>query len=63
MKTLKEMKKEITEKYSEIPEMQVSPGIFIHTIGRKYITLLNIWGTTTLVKVDIEEFYCHFIEK
>ena len=57
MKTLKEKAAEIKEKYSAIPEKQVSAGIYIHTIGRKYITLLNTWGTTTLEKVEIDEFY------
>ena len=57
MKSLKEKAAEIKEKYSAIPEKQVSAGIYIHTIGRKYITLLNTWGTTTLEKVEIDEFY------
>jgi ribosomal protein L9 len=65
MKTTKmtkpEMAKAIEEKYAAIPEKQVSAGIYIKTIGRKYVTLVNTWGVTTLVKIDIEEFYnSHF---
>jgi hypothetical protein len=40
---------------------QVSPGIYIKTIGRKYVTLLNTWGTTTIEKVDIDEFYDNYV--
>jgi hypothetical protein len=59
--TTKEMAKEIRGKYEGVPEMQVSAGIYIHTIGRKYVTLLNTWETTRFVKVEIEEFYNNFI--
>ena len=61
MKTTKEMANEIREKYEGIHEMQVSAGIYIHTIGRKYVTLLNTCGVTQFVKVEIEEFYNNFI--
>ena len=54
---LKRKAAEIKEKYSAIPKKQVRAGIYIHTIGRKYITLLNTWGTGTLEKVEIDEFY------
>lgn len=52
-----EMAKAIKEKFAAIPEKQVSTGVYIKTIGRKYVTLVNTWGNTTLEKVDIEEFY------
>ena len=61
MKTLKEKAAEIKEKYSAIPDKQVSTGIYIHTIGRKYITLVNAWGKTTFEKVDIDEFYENYM--
>lgn len=61
MKTLKEIKSEIAEKYSAIPEKQVSTGIYIKSIGCKYVTLLNTWGTTTLEKIEIKEFYENYI--
>jgi hypothetical protein len=57
MKTIKEKAVEIKEKYSSVPEKQVSTGIYIHAIGRKYVTLLNTCGTTRLQKVEIDEFY------
>ncbi len=56
-KTNTEMAKAIKEKFAAIPEKQVSTGVYIKTIGRKYVTLVNTWGYTTLEKVDIEEFY------
>lgn len=62
MKTLKEKAAEIIEKYSAIPNRQVSPGIYIKSVGRKYVTLLNTWDTTRLVKVSIEKFYENHID-
>lgn len=57
MKTLKEKAAEIKEKYNAIPEKQVSAGIYIKSVGSKYVTLLNTWGTTKIEKVEIDEFY------
>ena len=57
MKTLKEMKQEIKEKYEAIPERQISTGIYLHTIGRKYVTVMNTWNGTKLEKIEIDEFY------
>jgi len=57
MKTITEMKREISRKYESVPERQVSPGIYIHTIGRKYITLLNTWDHTRFEHILIEDFY------
>ena len=57
MKTSKQKAAEIKEKYSAIPEKQVSAGIYIKSVGTKYVTLLNTWGTTKIEKVEIDEFY------
>lgn len=57
MKTLKEMKQEIKEKYEAIPEKQISTGVYLHTIGRKYITVMNTWNGTRLEKIEIDSFY------
>ena len=57
------MASEIKAKYSAVPEKQVSPGIYIKSVGRKYITLLNTWGTTRLEKIDISEFYEDYLTK
>ena len=51
------MAAEIKRKYAAIPGKQVSPGIYIKLVGRKYVTLLNTWGTTRLDKIEIAEFY------
>jgi len=61
MKTLKEKSTEIKEKYSAIPENQVSAGIYIKTIGRKYVTILNTWGVTKIEKVEIDTFYENYM--
>jgi hypothetical protein len=61
MKTELMMKTEIREKYSGIPERQVRPGLNIHTIGRKYITLINTWEGSRLERWEIMEFYHEFM--
>ena len=52
-----EMAKAIKEKFAAIPEKQVKTGIYIKTIGRKYVTLVNTWGITSLERIGIKEFY------
>ena len=37
-------------------------GIYIKCIGRKYVHLLNTWGTTTIEKVEIEAFYENYMK-
>ena len=50
------MAQEIREKYNAMPEKQVSTGIYIKSIGTKYVTLVNTWEHR-LEKIPIEEFY------
>jgi hypothetical protein len=57
MKTINEMRKEIKEKYSAIPEKQISSGIYLHTIGRKYVTIINTWNRTKFEKIALDDFY------
>jgi hypothetical protein len=59
--TTREMAGAIKDHYSSVPEMQVSAGIYIHGVGRKYVTLLNTWESTRLERVDIETFYNNYI--
>lgn len=51
------MKDAIRSKYEGIPEKQISAGVYLHTIGRKYITVMNTWNGTKLEKIEIEDFY------
>lgn len=57
MKSFKEMKTEIKDKYYAVPERQISTGIYLVKVGRKYVTLLNTWNKSTVEKIDIEDFY------
>ena len=59
--TISEMVKAINEKYAAIPEKQVSAGIYVKTVGTKYVTLLNTWGKAKLEKAEIGEFYANHI--
>jgi len=59
--TIKEMKQQIKDKYAAIPERQISAGNYLLKIGTKYVTILNTWNGTHLIKQSISEFYAeHF---
>ena len=51
------MKRDIILKYAGIPEKRVQPGIFLQSVGAKYVHLLSIWDKTTLYTMTIREFY------
>lgn len=55
------MRKSIIDKYSAIPERQISTGNYLDKVGRKYVTILSTWDGTYLVRQTIEDFYSeHF---
>lgn len=55
------MKQEIRDMYDAIPEKQIYTGGYLHTIGRKYITIMDTWNKTTLKKMEIEDFYREYV--
>ena len=57
IKTTKEKAAEIKAYYAGIPEKQVSAGVYLKSVGTKYVTLINTWGATTIKKVPIDDFY------
>ena len=60
MKNLKEMKSEIRDKYNAIPERQVSSGLLLDKIGRKYISILNLYDSQ-IEKIEIADFYNQYM--
>ena len=60
--TNNEMAAKIEQKYASIPEKQVSPGVYIKLVGRKYVTVINIWYRTLEYKIDISEFYENYVK-
>jgi hypothetical protein len=59
--TIKQMRKAIVDKYSAIPERQISTGNYLHTVGRKYVTILTTLGGSELIRQGVEDFYAeHF---
>lgn len=60
---IKEAKKQILEKYESIPEMQITAGVYIHTIGNKYIHILNTWNGSEILKIKILDFYSDYIKR
>ena len=61
--TTKQMRDAINEHYDAIPERQVNPGVYIRSVGSKYVTLLNTHDDITLERVDIDDFYNEMIAK
>ena len=61
--TNKEMAAKIEEKYAAIPEKQISAGIYLKSVGRKYVTVINIWLRTWEDKIDISEFYDNYVKR
>ena len=59
--TTKQMSEAISAKYDAIPNAQVSTGVYLKTVGRKYVTLVDTWGTTSTKKIEIEEFYDEYV--
>ncbi len=53
----KTMRQAIKDKYSSVPEKQVETGVYIKSIGIKYVTLINTWGTTNTEQHTISDFY------
>jgi hypothetical protein len=55
--TTKEKAIAIKEKYDGIPNKEISTGVYLQNIGRKYVYILNTWSKTTINKQLIEDFY------
>lgn len=55
--TTQEMREELIAKYAAIPEREIITGVYVHTIGSKYVTILDTWGGSTLRKELIKDFY------
>jgi hypothetical protein len=60
MKTIKEMKKEIENKYEGVPDKQVYLGGFLKKVGRKYAHIVDTWEEVTIRKIPIEDFFDEF---
>jgi len=61
MKTIKQMKQEIKDKYDAVPERQISTGIYLGKIRTKYIEEVNTWTSTRIHRIPIEEFYDRYM--
>lgn len=53
----KEMRKKIKEHLAGIPEKQIQTGCYVTKIGTKFVHIINTWGTTTIEKIKLENFY------
>jgi hypothetical protein len=59
--TTAEKAQAIKEKYNSVPEKQVATGIYLKSVGRRYVYLLNTWNVTSIDKVEIDGFYDNYI--
>jgi len=53
---MKTLRKKIIARLSAIPERQVSPGVYVSKVGRKYVHLLNTWERTSIEKMSLVLF-------
>jgi len=54
--TNKEIREAIKEEFSGKPENEISFGVFLHTVGYKYVTIMDCHGTTTLERIPLATF-------
>jgi hypothetical protein len=54
--TVKEIRKCLKEKLEGIPNKEISAGVYVKTVGTKYLTIINTWETTTQEKIHLSEF-------
>ena len=52
-----ELRKKIKDFLANKPDWEVFVGIYVKTIGTKYVHIVNTWGTTTVSKIPLKEFY------
>ena len=53
---MKTLRNQIIERLAAIPERQVSPGVYVKSIGYKYVHVINTWEKTRVEKMTLQEF-------
>lgn len=61
MKTNKEIRKEIKLEYAGVPESEVYTGGYLKSIGTKFVTIVDTWDTTSLIRIPLIVFYNQYI--
>lgn len=61
--TKKEMANIIKEEWAGVAEQQIESGRFLHKVGRSYVYVLDIHGSTSIEKWPIDVFFAHYVEK
>jgi hypothetical protein len=51
------MRKKIKKLCEALHDGEIRTGIYVKTIGYKYVTLIDTWGNTTQEKISLENFY------
>lgn len=54
--TKAEIRKELNSFINGLNGREISAGVYVKTIGYKYLTLVNTWGATTAEKIPLEYF-------
>lgn len=55
------LRNEILSMKERNPEGQIFPGIFISSVGRRYVTMFSTWYKTRSYKLTFEEFAEEFL--
>ena len=59
MKT-KETRKQIKSYLAGIPEQQIATGIYVKSVGTKYVHIVNTWEPTSSYKITLKEFHTEY---
>lgn len=54
---MKNIRKEIQDFLTGIPEQQIATGIYVQSTGTKYVHIVNTWEPTSTSKMTLKEFY------
>lgn len=53
----KEIRKSIKNYVGSLPDREISTGMYIHTIGYKWVTIVSAWENESGYKISLEEFF------
>jgi len=58
---MKELRKSIKSWIDGKPGQEFSTGLYLKTVGYKFVTYINTWDETTVEKMDIDDFFDEYV--
>jgi len=53
---MKSLRKKLRARLASIPEREIEPGLYVMSIGRRYVHMVDTWDRTTCVRMELKEF-------